>query len=358
MMDGAEGAGLRYPFENAPAEGAMIEVAEGVLWARLPLPMALDHVNIYALDEGGGWTIFDTGFDTGRTRGVWAKLLAGPLRGKPVTRVIASHHHPDHIGLAGWFQGQGAELWASRTAWLFARMLVLDEQDRPAPETAEFWRRAGMDPEILARRLSERPFNFCDVVAPMPLGFHQLRDDGVLHAAGRDWDIRLGQGHAPDQATLWSRDCNLVLGADQLLPSISPNLGVYATEPQADPVGDWLKSCTRLQDLAREDHLVLPGHKLPFTGLPLRLRQKIENHHGALRRLITHLATPRRASACFAPLFKRQITEGVYGLALVEAVAHLNHLVAIGQARRFADADNVWLWQATGKDGRVHAQKR
>ncbi len=346
MMDGTEVTGLGYPFEQAPDEGCTTEIAPGVLWARLPLPMALDHVNVYALDDGDGWTIFDTGFDTSRTRGIWTKLLAGPLRGKRVRRVIASHHHPDHIGLAGWFQADGAELWASRTAWLFARMLVLDEQDRPAPETAAFWRKAGMDPEVLERRMSERPFNFCDVVAPMPLGFHQLRAGGVFHAAGRDWDIRLGQGHAPDQVTLWSRDCNLVLGADQLLPSISPNLGVYATEPEADPVADWLQSCAAFQHVARADQLVLPGHKLPFTGLPLRLRQKIENHHGALRRLRAHLTTPRRASECFAPLFKRQITDGVYGLALVEAVAHLNHLVATDQALRSTDADGVWMWQA------------
>ena len=356
MMDGGEMGGLRYPFEVVPEEGTVTEIAPGVLWARLPLPMALDHVNVYILDDGDGWTVFDTGLDTRRTRGIWAKLLSGPLRGKRVRRVIASHHHPDHIGLAGWFQADGAELWASRTAWLFARMLVLDEQDRPAPETAEFWRKSGMDPEILERRLQERPFNFCDRVTPLPLGFRQLREGHVFRAAGRDWDIRLGQGHAPDQVTLWSRDCNLVLGADQLLPSISPNLGVYATEPEADPVADWLQSCEAFQKIAREDHLVLPGHKLPFTGLPLRLSQKIENHHGALRRLHAHLAMPRKASDCFAPLFKRQISEDVYGLALVEAVAHLNHLVATGRVRRYAGEDGVWLWQALGETGQVAVQ--
>lgn len=338
--------GLHYPFESPPEEGCVTEIAEGVLWARLPLPMALDHVNVYALDEGDHWTIFDTGLDKPRIRAVWDKLLAGPLRGKPVGRVIVSHHHPDHIGLAGWFQAQGASLWASRTAWLFGRMLVLDAQDAPVPEMLDFWRRAGMAAEIFASRAASRPFNFCDVVAPLPLGFHRLEEGGVIRAAGRDWDVRLGQGHAPDQVTLWSRDCPLVLGADQLLPGISPNLGVYATETEADPVAEWLASCTRFQEFARDDHLVLPGHKLPFTGLPLRLRQKIENHHSALRRLHAHLSEPRRASECFAPLFKRTITEDVYGLALVESLAHLNHLVAQGQATRRAGPDGVWLWQA------------
>ena len=337
--------GLRYPFETPPDEGCVTEIAEGVLWARLPLPMALDHVNVYALDEGDHWTIFDSGLDTRRNRGIWVKLVAGPLRGKAVRRVIASHHHPDHIGLAGWFQADGASLWTSRTAWLFARMLVLDAQETPLPETLDFWQRAGMEADILASRTASRPFNFCDVVAPLPLGFHRMTEGQVIRAAGRDSDVRLWQGHAPDQVTLWSRDCPLVLGADQLLPGISPNLGVYATEPEADPVAEWLTSCARFQEIAREDHLVLPGHKLPFTGLPLRLRQKIDNHHGALARLLAHLDTPRRASDCFAPLFKRAITEGTYGLALVESVAHLNHLVALGQAKRWLDADGAWRWR-------------
>ena len=347
-MHGTEGQqGIRYPFDAPPQEGTVARIAEGVFWARLPLPMALDHVNVYILDDGDTWTVFDTGFDNSRSRGIWVKLLAGPLRGKPVGRVIASHHHPDHIGLAGWFQASGASLWTSRTAWLFTRMLVLDEQEKPLPETLRFWQRAGMDPDLLAQRAQERPFNFCDCVAPLPLGFHRLRYGDSVRTAGRTWDVRLDQGHAPDQITLWSRDCHLVLGADQLLPSISANLGAYATEPEADPVAEWLLSCARLQIVAREDHLVLPGHKLPFTGLPLRLAQMAENHHGALRRLRDHLSTPRRASECFLPLFKRQIAAPEYGLALVEAVAHLNHLTATGCATRVLADDGAWRWSRT-----------
>ena len=351
-MDGRPDAdtgpdGIRYPFPTPPAEGTAVEVAEGVLWLRLPLPMKLDHVNVYALDDSDGWTLFDTGFDTNRTRAIWQRLLNGPLAGKPVRRVIASHHHPDHIGLAGWFQQQGATLWTTRTAWLFARMLTLDEQPLPAPETVEFWRRAGMDADVLAQRMQERPFNFADVVAPLPLGFRRIRQGDVIEAAGRRWQVQIGHGHAPEQATLWSQDCPLVLGADQLLPSISPNLGVYATEPEADPVGDWLDSCARFQPLARPEHLVLPGHKLPFTGLPTRLRQKIDNHLGALERLHAHLATPRRGGACFMPLFRRQISGGEYGLALVETIAHLNHLHQHGLARRWLDTDGAWRWQAS-----------
>ncbi|QBY02836.1 MBL fold metallo-hydrolase [Rhodophyticola sp. CCM32] len=310
--------------------------------------MALDHVNVYALRDGAGWVLVDTGFDTAKTRAIWADILRDPFCGDPVTRVVATHHHPDHIGLAGWFMAQGAELITTRTAWLMARMLVLDEQERPTPETLDFWRDAGMDAGILAKRASERPFNFADIVHSLPLGYRRISEGDKLTIGGRNWHIRIGHGHAPEHATLWCEADNLVLGGDQLLPSISPNLGVYATEPNADPVQDWLDSCEAFQPHATADQLILPGHKLPYTGLPDRLSQMIDNHHGALDRLRAHLNVPRRAVDCFAPLFKRKIDDGTYGLALVEALAHLNHLLALGEVTREKHSDGAWHWQMKG----------
>lgn len=337
---------IRYPFAGPPEEGAAAEVAEGVLWLRLTLPMAPGHVNAFALDDGGGWTLVDTGLMTRRGIALWEAILAGPLAGRPVRRVLLTHHHPDHVGLAGWFRRErGAEILASRTAWLFARMLTLDVEERPTPEALAFWRSAGMDAEILAERMAQRPFNFADVVAPIPAGFTRLAEGGTLRAGGRTWDIRLGQGHAPDHVTLWSRDDGLVIGGDQLLPGISPNLGVYPTEPMADPVAEWLSSCARFAALAREDHLVLPGHRLPYRGLPTRLRQLAANHEGALARLTGHLAGPRTAAECFGPLFGREIGRGEYGLALAEAVAHLNHLLLRGDAVREMREDGAWVYR-------------
>ncbi|MCZ8334518.1 MAG: MBL fold metallo-hydrolase [Rhodobacteraceae bacterium] len=339
-------AGIRHPFDTAPAEGAAVEVAPGILWLRLPLPMALDHVNVFALDDGDGWTVVDTGFASTRAKAIWEGLLAGPLAGKPVTRVIVTHYHPDHIGLAGWFQSRGAELVTTRTSWLYARMLVLDEHALPLPQAVDFQRRAGVPADRLERYATTRPFNFADVVAPLPPGFTRICEGDVITAGGRRWLVRCGDGHAPEHATLWSVDDGLILGGDQLLPGISANIGVYPTEPEADPLTEWLESCARFQPLAREDHLVLPGHKLPFTGLPLRLRQMIDNHEGALSRLQEHLAVPHLAADCFLPLFKRQIDGAEYGMALVESVAHLNCLLRRGQVTRHLSAEGAWLWQA------------
>ena len=338
---------ITTPFPDPPAPGTATEVAPGVLWMRLPLPMALDHVNVYALDDGDGWTLIDTGFDSRKTRALWQDLLAGPLTGKPVTRLVVTHHHPDHAGLAGWFIARGAKLLMPRTAWLMARMLTLDVQDTATPAQIAFWQAAGMDPATLARRRTERPFNFADCVHPLPLGLTRLTDGATIAMGGRTWDIRMGDGHAPEHATFWSRDDNLVIGGDQLLLSISPNIGVYPTEPEADPLGDWIASCEKFIPHARPDQLVLGGHKLPYTGLPLRLRQMTDNHHAALARLVDHIATPRTAHDCFAPLFKRAIGPETYGLALVEAVAHLNHLHQTGRATRRLGPDNAWYFQAT-----------
>jgi glyoxylase-like metal-dependent hydrolase (beta-lactamase superfamily II) len=219
-------------------------------------------------------------------------------------------------------------------------------QDTPNAESLAFYERAGMDPEELAHRKTERPFNFADCVAPLPLGYARLRNGGTVQMGGRTWDVRMGGGHAPEHATFWSRDDHLVIGGDQLLPSISPNLGVYPTEPDADPVTDWLDSCRKFQAFAKDDQLVLGGHKLPFTGLPLRLNQLISNHDGALKRLLAHLTEPRSAGECFVPLFKRTIGRGEYGLALVEALAHLNHLHQAGLVTRVLREDGAWGFQA------------
>jgi glyoxylase-like metal-dependent hydrolase (beta-lactamase superfamily II) len=344
-MEGRSGA-LRFTFEAPPAEGEAVEIAEGVLWMRLPLPMKLDHVNVYAFEEGDGWTVVDTGFDTGRTRAIWEGLLAGPLGGRPVRRVLVTHHHPDHVGLAGWFQVQGAELWMTRTAWLFARMLRLDEQERPPGETLAFWRGAGMEAELLAERTGSRPFNYADVVAPMPLGFRRLEEGEEVAIGGRRWRVAFGQGHAADHAVLWGVDHPLVIAGDQILPGITPNLGVYATEPEADPVGEWLASCRQLGALAVPGQLALPGHQKPFAGVAERLMELVAHQEAALERLVAHLEVPRTAAECFPALYGRRIGPGEYGLALVEAVGHLNHLRRTGRAGRDPGPDGAWRWRA------------
>jgi len=338
------------PWDAPPGPGGAVEVAEGVLWAALPLPSAmrgLGWINLYALDDGDGWTLIDTGLDWAEGRAAIEALIAGPLGGGPVRRVLLTHHHPDHAGLAGWFAARGAEIWASRVAWLTARMLVLDEQDAPSAEQVLFRRRAGLRGAALERYATARPFNFADCVAPIPLGFRAIEDETTLIAGGRAWTVRLGEGHAPGHVTLWSGD-GLMIAGDQVLPGISPNIGVYPTEPEADPLSGWLATCRRFSALGL-DPLVLPGHRLPFRGLRARLAQLIDNHIAALDRIEAALApAPAAAVDLFETLYRRPIGEGEFGLALVEAVAHLNHLHATGRVGRVLDGDGAWRYSLVG----------
>jgi len=345
----AAAAALHHPWDQPPPPGAVTEIAPGVLWARLPLPMALDHVNVYALDDGDRWTLIDTGLDWKTGRAAWEALLAGPLAGKPVGRVILTHHHPDHIGLAGWFAERGAEIWATRVAWLLGRMLTLDHHERPTERHLAFRRRAGMPADMLAAYAAERPFNFSTCVAPIPLGFRAIDEGDRITMAGRSWAVHFGHGHAPSHATFWSGD-GLVLAGDQVIPGISSNISVYPTEPEADPLGDWLESCRRLRTHARSDNLVLPGHKLPFRGLAFRLGQLIENHEGALARIEAGLAgRPLTAAEAMPAIFRRPIGPGEFGLAIGEAVAHMNHLMRLGRVQRGEDAAGAWRFTLTAR---------
>ncbi|MEL7343534.1 MAG: MBL fold metallo-hydrolase [Pseudomonadota bacterium] len=338
---------LHHPFDDTPEPGAVIEVAPGILWARIPIPIKPDHVNIYILEDGDGWTVVDTGLDAKVCRDAWDGLMDGPLAGRAINRVIVTHHHLDHIGRAGWLQRRGAELWTTRTAWFYARMLQLDRQDTMPDETVAFARAAGVPGDVL-EKLQARPFNSSSFVAPMPLGFVRMQEGDVITIGGRDWDVRIGDGHAPELATLWCRDLPIVLGSDQFLPGISPNISVYPTMPMEDPLGDWIASCERFMGFAQPDQLILPGHKRPYTGLPIRLGQFIDNHQGALTRLMAYLAQPRTAAACFQPLFMRSIGMGEYSLALGEAMAHCTHLWHQGKVTRTVTDKGVWLWQAKG----------
>ena len=313
----------------------------------MPVPFPPGSVNCFALREADGWTLIDTGFREEETRSLWLQMIDGVLEKQPIRRVIATHHHPDHLGLAGWFQRDfGAELWTSRTAWLFARMLQLDAWTEPPPEAEAFMSRAGYDEAMMARYRERAARNFSVTVEPMPLGFRAVTEGELLQAGGRRWRVMFGHGHAPDHLVLISEEDDLVIAGDQILPKITPNIGVYPTEPEADPLGDWMASCEILAQRLDDARLILPGHGDPFRGARRRLRDVVAKHERALDRLADLLQTPRLLVECFPALYRREITPALEGLATVEAAAHLNRLVCAGRAVRRVQPQSPDLWQA------------
>ena len=344
-----EERGLTYPFGPPPEPGEAVEVGAGVLWMRLGMPIALNHINVYAIRDGGGWAIVDTGLNLPGSREEWERLLAGPLGGAPVTRVICTHMHPDHIGLAGWLCGRfGAPLVMTRLEYVTARMLIADT-GRPAPEEgAEFYRAAGWDPvQLEGYRTGYGQFG--KVVSPMPAGFIRMREGDRLSIGGEGWRVVVGEGHSPEHACLWRESGGIVLGGDQILPKISSNVSIWPTEPHADPLGDWLESLQRMKTVFPDDVLVLPSHGEPFRGIQARLDALIRGHQTALRRLERTLRTPSRAVDVFPALFARPVGDGVRGMATGESLAHLNYLLHRGRAARTRDADGVDWWTAKGQ---------
>ncbi len=335
---------LSFPFTEKPTGADPVQIEPGILWFRLPLPMALDHVNVYALADSKGWTIVDTGFHSSRGVELWKQIMADHLAGRPIKRVIVSHYHPDHVGMAGWFKHQfGAEIYATRVSWLFARMLTLDVQETPTPEALRHVKVSGINDVRFEEIKNSRPFNFADCVHPIPLGYKRLSEGDWIKMGQRNWQVRIGHGHAPSHATFWSEDGNICIGADQFLPDITSNTGVYASEPEANPLQEWLDSCRRFLAMANEDILVLPGHKVPFRKLETRLGELIEHHESCLENLSNHLIRPSTAVDCFDAIFGRRIPDREFGLALAETNAHLNYLWLNNQiAKERIDGVNYW----------------
>ncbi|WP_029087477.1 MBL fold metallo-hydrolase [Brevundimonas aveniformis] len=338
-------AGLTYPFEALPKPGDAIVVADGVLWLRFPLPMALDHINLWALRDGEGWAIVDTGLDFPASREAWEVALSGPLEGRPITQVICTHMHPDHVGLAGWLCARfDVPLKMSRLEYVTLRMLMADTG--PAPESgAQFYRACGWSGDQV-EDWRGRFGQFAKAVSEPPAAYHRLTAGEILLIDGRAWKLVGGDGHSPEHICLLREDDDVFIAGDQVLPRISSNVSVWPTEPEADPLADWLTSLDRLEREVPDRVLVLPSHGEPFRGLHARLQALRRGHETALTRLVRRLSEPRRAVDVFGTLFARPISAGLLSMATGESVAHLTCLVRQGRAIRETDAEGVWRWRA------------
>jgi glyoxylase-like metal-dependent hydrolase (beta-lactamase superfamily II) len=348
--DGAERRPtLVYPLEQTPELGAAVEIAPGVLWMRMPLGGSLAFINVWALKDGDGWALVDTGINTGPTSQAWRSVIAGPLGDGPITRVLVTHLHPDHIGLAGWITRKYAcRLWMTRLEYLQCRMLVTDT-GREAPQDAiDFYRSAGWDEEAL-ENYKARFGGFGKGVYQLPDSFHRIQDGEEIVIGDHVWRVVVGSGHSMEHACLHCPELKLFISGDQVLPRISSNVSVFPSEPDGDPLTEWLVSLARIKQVVPDDVLVLPAHNDPFIGLHARLDHLIRGHERGLDRLERTLAQPKRAIDVFGSLFARKIDGDMLGMATGESLAHLHCLVGRGRAVARTGDDGVIWYQAAAQ---------
>ncbi len=331
--------GLTYPLgEHAPKYGEIYPLADDLGWTRMPVPGNLNHINIWLLgdedEQGEGVAIADTGLFLPDVVDYWKGLFAGALADKRISRIIATHFHPDHVGCAGWLANKfKVPVWMNRTEWLLTRLLVAEQLDHPPKEVVAQRKYSGYDEERLEKFRTGGWGNFARAVSRLPSGHRRLDDGQVVRIGHRDWHVLTGGGHTPEHACLVDHSNGVIIAGDQILPRITSNVSMMDIEPDADPLGEWLASIAKFRAALPDDMLVLPAHGEPFKGVHVRLDRLADGHHERLDELAEALKTTEmRGVDTFTLLFARPIDDSVYGLATGEAMAHLRHLERNGRA--------------------------
>ena len=346
---------LSYPFgDQLPATGTTLEIAPGVRWVRMGLPFALDHINLWLLrdreagpDGREGWAVVDCGITSDLTRQAWEQIFAEGLDGLPVLRVIVTHMHPDHIGLAHWLTErwstpeQPCRLWISGTDWNAARMASIQTTGFGGEAAAAFFGSHGLtDPEAQAKVRSRGNY-YASMVPKVPQQFRRLMDGQLIRIGGHAWRCHAGYGHAPEHISLHSETLGVLISGDMVLPRISTNVSVIDLEPEANPLPLYLASLDRMRPLPA-DTLVLPSHGKPFRGLHARIDQLHAHHADRLADVLRACAErPHSAAEILPVLFTRALDLHQTTFAMGEAIAHLHALWLDGQLARFLDADGV-----------------
>ncbi len=335
---------ISYLFPNHPRGAETWEVAPGILWARVPLPFRLNHVNVWLIREADGWTVIDTGTSNPEAKAVWDHLFTGVLSAAPIVRQIATHGHTDHIGLAGWLfeRSGGAPYHITLTEWLSASVRIDESRSQIAPQNLAFMAAHGVDAATVDSFRDERRRTNAQML-PMPPAIARLRDGEMIRFGGRDWEVMVCGGHAAEHASFWCAADNILIAGDQILSKISPMIGVMPSEPTANPLADYLASLDRFRALPA-DALVLPSHGLPFTGLRTRVEELAHHHELRLDQLLGLMAKPGTAMDMARGLFAKAVAEGQGRHAFAETLAHAHHLLGTGRARRVVDSTGRFIF--------------
>lgn len=330
---------LHYPFgDTLPAAGTVQEVAPGVGWLRMPLPFALDHINLWLLRDGDSWTVVDCGVATDATRAAWEQVFAG---GVTLKRVISTHCHPDHIGLSAWLcERWQAPLWMTTGEYAFARMMAAGLPGVDGTAAIPHFERHGLVDSAMLGKMRSRKNYYASLVPGIPVSYVRLQDGHSVVAGNHEWQVIAGFGHSPEHASLWCKTRNLLISGDMVLPRISTNMSVFAVEPEANPLQLYLDSLSRFAPLP-EDVLVLPSHGKPFRGLHTRIAQLRAHHTERLAEVEAACVQPRSAAEIVPLMFRRELDAHQLSFALGEALAHLHKLWRDGIVRREQGTDGI-----------------
>jgi len=354
-------APLLYPLgEHTPSTGQATEVAPGVYWLRMGLPFALDHINLWLLRDRQpdpqepahlreGWTVVDCGIDNPTTREAWLAVESQVMQGLPVLRVIVTHMHPDHMGLAHWLCARWqAPLWMGITEYQAAKLACQTQGGLGSAPALRFFAQHGWNREEDLATVQRHMSHYAEMVPAVPASHVRLMEGLQLRIGDRTWQCLSGLGHSPEHMALRCDADRLFISGDMLLPSISSNISVYHQEPEADPLAWFLQSLTQMQTILPEDCLVLPSHGRPFRGVHARVAQ-LQAHHAERLTELLQACTERPCSAhdALPVLFKRPLNQQQMTFAMGEAVAHLHALWHAGKVqRRLEPADGVYRFSA------------
>ncbi len=336
---------LEFPFQQPPEFGSTLTVAPSIKWLRMPLPMSLDHINLYLIDVGDGWMIVDTGIRGDKVQRYWQQIFDNELDGKPIVGVTVTHMHPDHVGQAGWLTDTlQVPVYMTFGEYFSGRTFSGAPSKELAWTTERFLRNAGLNDEFI-ESFKRRERGFANIVEPMPVASNRLRDGDQLDWGETPWQVMIGEGHSPEHACLFNADKKVLLAGDQVIATITSNVSVLAIEPEANPLGLWLDSHQRFKCLPA-DTLVLPAHGLPFYGVQQRLQQLIDHHEDHMDALEAACVTPQTSVELLPVLFKRELDKSVILMALGECIAHLHLQMARGKIVRELNEDNVYLYRS------------
>ena len=326
---------LSFPFTQLPATGEVVPIVPGVGWLRMPLPFALNHINLWLLDDGAeGCAAVDTGFALDEVKLAWKSALEA----RHLTRSIVTHGHPDHLGLAAWLEQEyGAPLWITQNEYTVAQLIIEQVGAYATQGMLDFFAENGLD-EARLDGLRQRGNSFRKGVPQLPRRFRRIFDRDVLRIGDNDWRVIVGYGHAPEHASLYCEQLGILISGDMLLPRISTNVAVFSMTPYDDPLSRFLTSIACFLDLP-EDTLVLPSHGRPFHGIHERVRQLHEHHASRCEQLLAHCTTPKTAAELIPVIFERDIPDPHQVMfAMGEAIAHLNLLETQGRLARHDEA--------------------